>query len=194
MSKPELHLYLIGFMGTGKSAVGPLVAKCLHRTFYDLDEVIATVMRRSIKTIFETEGEKAFRQYETEMLQTIVGSEAAVIALGGGAPTVPAIAQTLRTTGRIALLTADWRTIWDRVKDNTSRPLLADVTEDRGANVDGAFARFAARAKSILQPRLAVYHALADFTVDTSSLSIEAVANRITEYARTLTAADGGGI
>jgi shikimate kinase len=183
MTASKRHLYLIGFMGTGKSAVGTLVARNLGRPFYDLDEIIVRMRGRTINEIFAGEGEAAFRKCETAALQTVVTALSAVIALGGGAPTVPAIAKQVSVTGDVVLLTADWQSTWERVKGDTSRPLLADVVREH-TDEETAYAHFVERANAILQPRLVQYNAMADHTVDTSALTIDAVAERVIAFAR----------
>ena len=176
---PPGHLYLAGFMGTGKSVVGQSVATRLMRHFYDLDDVITSRTNRTIISIFAEEGEKAFRRYESEALASIVRSDPAVIALGGGAPTVPAIRELVRGSGIAILLTADWPTIWNRIQGDSSRPLLAGVlTSDEGPGGD-PFKRFVTRGEAIMQARSADYDVLADYVIDTSELSIDDVADRV---------------
>jgi shikimate kinase len=175
------HLYIAGFMGTGKSASGRIVAERLRRAFYDLDLLIEEMTHRTIVSIFETEGEPAFRLYEWRALRSIVGSAGAVIALGGGAPTVSAIAALVKSTGRTVLLTADWPTIWERVRHSASRPLLVPVTMPRAGAEDGDFDGFVAHASGILERRRSVYDQLADITVDSSGLTPEHTAGRILE-------------
>jgi shikimate kinase len=183
MTGSKRHLYLIGFMGTGKSAIGTLVAERLGRPFHDLDEIVVKMRECTISEIFANEGEAAFRKYEIAALQTVITAPSAVIALGGGAPAVPAIAKQVSITGHVVLLTADWPSTWERVKGDASRPLLADVVHGHSDETT-AFKRFLERAEAILQPRVAQYNALADCTVDTSALTIDAVAERVLTFVR----------
>jgi shikimate kinase len=180
LSVSEGHLYLIGFMGTGKSAVGQAVARRLKRHFVDLDTEVEQTAGRSIGEIF-TEGEQVFRTFETRALRLIVTSPKQVIALGGGAPMVPEIANLARQTGRIVWLTADWRTIWDRVRlEGAVRPLLAPLgAELRDPNPSRAWPRFREHVEPLWQVRVGAYERLADLTVDTSNLDVDAVVNRI---------------
>jgi len=179
------HLYLAGFMGTGKSAVGTMVARKLHCAFYDLDNVVIDIARRPIDQIFRLEGETAFRQYEAKALRSIVVSAGAVIALGGGAPTIPMVADILRRTGRTVLLTAEWPAIWQRIKDDGSRPLLAAVLGDADPDSASRFERFVVHSDPILQRRQAAYHAIAHWTIDTTHLSREEAADQIVALWRT---------
>jgi shikimate kinase len=172
-------LYLAGFMGTGKSAAGRIVAERLHRPFFDLDELISTRMGRSIRELFAGEGEPAFRLYEIAALKNTIESAPAVIALGGGAPTVPAVCDTVKRTGIAVLLTANWQAIWNRLRGDDSRPLLAGVLDVRDEDSVDSFERFVARATPILEARVVSYDALTDYTIDTSALSLDDVADRI---------------
>ena len=185
ISYGKRHLYLAGFMGTGKSAVGNLVARKLQRIFYDLDDVVVDMTNRSVDQIFRVEGETAFRQYEAKALRSIVVSAGAVIALGGGAPTIPVVADIMRQTGRTVLLTADWPAIWRRIKDDGSRPLVSPVTGDSGPESPERFERFVAHADLIWQSRLSLFHAVADWTIDTSELACEEVADQIVTWWQT---------
>jgi shikimate kinase len=185
VSYGKRHLYLAGFMGTGKSAVGHLVARRLQRFFYDLDDVVVDMTNRSVDQIFRVEGETAFRQYEAKALRSIVVSAGAIIALGGGAPTIPVVADIMRQTGRVVLLTADWPVIWRRIKDDGTRPLLAAVAGDAIPNSTDRFERFVAHSDPILQSRRPAYHAVADWTIDTTELACEEVADQIVTWWQT---------
>jgi shikimate kinase len=179
------HLFLAGFMGTGKSAVGNLVARRLSRQLYDLDEMIVSMTGRSIGETFRIEGHDAFRHHETRALRSIVISAGAVIALGGGAPTTPLIADIMRRTGRTALLTAGWPAIWSRIKDDGSRPLVSPVTGDSEPEAPERFERFVARAEAILMNRQRLFQSIADHVVDTTELSCDEVADRIVAWWKT---------
>ena len=77
------HILLAGFMGSGKTTIGKMVAKEINRPFHDLDEVIEQMSQQTINEWFQL-GEVEFRKYEKELLLTLLGFENAVIALGGG--------------------------------------------------------------------------------------------------------------
>ena len=82
---PKDRIFLVGFMGSGKSTVGPLVAKRLGWTFIDLDHQIEQEQGRPIREIFDQQGEPEFRTIETRVLRSLKDRPACVIALGGGA-------------------------------------------------------------------------------------------------------------
>ena len=80
----ERHIYIIGFMGSGKSTVGPLLAGEMERPFYDLDELIEKEQEKSISDIFESQGEEVFRELESHQLIQSEDFIPCVMALGGG--------------------------------------------------------------------------------------------------------------
>ena len=85
MDSPNPQIYLTGFMGSGKSTVGPLVGARLGRRFLDLDDLIAERAGRAIPAIFEAEGEAGFRRREADALRAVSREDGrAVVATGGG--------------------------------------------------------------------------------------------------------------
>lgn len=120
------HLVLVGMMGAGKSSVGRVLARKLHRPLLDSDELIAERTGRTVREIFESEGEDAFRKLETEMLiEALSADEPSVIAAAGGV--------VLAETNRAALATSDAHVVWllanidiltERVKSGMHRPAL----------------------------------------------------------------------
>src|SRR5207244_8582717 len=96
---PQLPIFLIGFMGCGKSTTGEALAAKLSRSFIDLDKQIEALTDQTIADLIEKEGEERFRQLETEALRKVAHAPAVVIALGGGAITRPENRQLLETAG-----------------------------------------------------------------------------------------------
>lgn len=174
------HLFLIGFMGTGKTVVGRALAALRGRSFLDLDQEIEVRSGLTIAEIFRDQGEAGFRKREESVLDGLVKSAAAVIALGGGAPTIPSIAEIVRGHGRTVLLTADWPVLWERVRKEETRPLLNPMLS-RSSNEDAVsrLAEFVAFAEPILQARQEAYASLAELSVDTTRRSVAEVAERI---------------
>jgi shikimate kinase len=125
------HLVLVGMMGVGKSTVGRMVAAELDRPLRDSDEMIEERTGRTVREIWSTDGEPAFRALETEMLIEALGEpEPSVIAAAGGV--------VLSDRNRAALKDADARVVWlladvdvllDRVRNGMHRPLLDDDPE-----------------------------------------------------------------
>lgn len=120
------NLALIGFMGTGKTSVGRLVAESLGFQFLDTDELIQSRTGRSIAEIFATDGEPAFRDLERQVVQELSTHERTVISTGGGLPTNPENLAALKSFALVVCLCAGPEKIWERVRHQSHRPLLHD--------------------------------------------------------------------
>ena len=126
-SRHLVNLALIGFMGTGKTSVGRLVADQLHFDYLDTDDVIQGRTGRIIADIFSTDGEAAFRKMERDLVGELAARTKTVIATGGGLPADPENLASLKTHSLVVCLWASPEKIWERVKNQTHRPLLQDV-------------------------------------------------------------------
>jgi shikimate kinase len=120
------NLALIGFMGTGKTSVGKLVAEQLHFEFADTDDLIHYRTGRTITDIFARDGEAAFRQMEHDVVQEICGRKRTVISTGGGLPTNQTNLDLLKSTSLVVCLWSSPEKIWERVHHQSHRPLLHD--------------------------------------------------------------------
>jgi len=118
------NLVLVGFMGTGKSAVGRLAAQHLHFNFLDTDEWIENEVGKSIPEIFAQQGEAAFRKYEQDVVNALSARRDTVVAAGGGLAAEPSNLASLKTHALVVCLWASPETIWARVRAQTHRPLL----------------------------------------------------------------------
>src|SRR5258708_37561332 len=105
--RPIRNLALIGFMGTGKSSVGRLVAELMHFTFLDTDHVIEARAGKTIAQIFEQDGEPAFREWEHRIVEELARRQKTVIATGGG---LPGGDDNLASLKRHALIVCPWAT------------------------------------------------------------------------------------
>jgi len=121
-----VNLALIGFMGTGKSSVGRLVAEQLRFDFLDTDHEIETRSGKTISDIFAQNGEPAFRALEAQLVAELAIRQQTVIATGGGLPTNPANLQSLKQHALLVCLWASPEKIFERVREQTHRPLLHD--------------------------------------------------------------------
>lgn len=119
-----VNLYLVGFMGTGKSTVGRLVAQRLGMTALDSDHEIERRAGTTIATIFETQGEAAFRRMEREFIESGHPPTGQVVSCGGGLVLQDGMVETLRRRGVVIVLTATPETILRRTESNRNRPLL----------------------------------------------------------------------
>lgn len=118
------NIALIGFMGTGKSSVGQLVAAQLHFTFLDTDHVIEARAGKSISDIFTQQGEPAFRELEKRIVAELVTRKRTIISTGGGLPANPDNLASLKSHSLVVCLWASPEKIWERVRTQTHRPLL----------------------------------------------------------------------
>jgi shikimate kinase len=118
------NLALVGFMGTGKSSVGRIVAHQLQFRFVDTDEWIESQLGMSIAEIFSSQGEPAFRDHERRVLEALSREEGMVIATGGGMIVDAANLASLKNHALVVCLWASPETIWERVRNQTHRPLL----------------------------------------------------------------------
>jgi shikimate kinase len=121
------NIALIGFMGTGKSTVGRLVAEQLHFEFLDTDEVIESRARKSIAAIFAEDGEPAFRLQEAALIAEMVSRARLVLSTGGGLGANPEHIASLKQHALVICLWASPDAIWERVRGQTHRPLLKEA-------------------------------------------------------------------
>ena len=122
-----VNLALIGFMGTGKTSVGRHVAEQLGFEFIDTDELIQADTGRTIADIFARDGEPAFRALEKQLVRKLSLREKVLIATGGGLPTNAENLAALKSFALVICLWASPEKIWERVKNQSHRPLLHDA-------------------------------------------------------------------
>jgi shikimate kinase len=121
-----VNLALVGFMGTGKTSAGRLVAELLHFDFLDTDELIQSRTGRTIADIFAKNGEPAFRALERDVVVELAGRAKTVISTGGGLPTDLDNLAALKLHSLVVCLWASPERIWERVRNQSHRPLLHD--------------------------------------------------------------------
>ena len=159
------NLALVGFMGTGKSSVGQLVAAQIHFRFADTDELIEARTGKSISGIFAEGGESQFREYERAVVEDLTGFYRTVIATGGGLVTQEENLNSLKTHALVVCLWASPETIWARVRHQMHRPLLQ--TPDPPA-----------RIRQLLAEREPFYRR-ADVLVNTEMRSVKDVVHHV---------------
>jgi len=160
------NIALIGFMGTGKTAVVERLAARLGKRCIDLDALIIEKSGKTIPRIFEENGEKGFRSLETEVVKEASQERGVVLACGGGVVLNRVNMEHLRRNAVIICLTAKPGTILERIIDDGTRPLL-DV-EDRSE-----------RIRELLSSRDPLYKRSADHMVDTTDLTLDEVVEKI---------------
>lgn len=121
------NIALIGFMGTGKSTVGRMVADQLHFTFLDTDELIESRAGKTVSMIFSEEGEAAFRKMEESVVTELASRKRTVISTGGGLAAAPGNLASLREHALVVCLWASPEKIWERVRGQSHRPLLREA-------------------------------------------------------------------
>ena len=121
-------VYLVGFMGCGKSAIGRRLSYFLRLPYYDMDHEIVRQQGMSIPEIFETYGEAHFRTLETEFLLNF-RDEACIIATGGGVAMSEENRKIMRRTGLVFFLDATFEDIYVRIKNDKNRPIVQSSTK-----------------------------------------------------------------
>lgn len=126
MSSPDRTIFLIGFMATGKTAVGRQLSERRGQRFVDLDEMITRDAHMSVAEIFDREGEAGFRSREADALASVIAGEPAVVATGGGAPCFGDSLAAMKAGGLVVALTAELDASVQRAAaSDVERPLLA---------------------------------------------------------------------
>lgn len=120
------HIALVGFMGTGKSTISASLSEMLEMEWIDLDDKIERNMGITIKQIFEKYGEDGFRRIETEALKEAIEENHKIISCGGGIPLKEENREILKKGSKVVLLQASSTSIYQRLKDDDTRPLLKD--------------------------------------------------------------------
>ena len=118
------NIALVGFMGTGKSTVGKIVASMLRFEFLDTDEMIEGMAEKRISEIFSSEGEERFREYERQVVERLKGLTGVVVSTGGGLVTRSENLASLKEHALIVCLWCSPETIFKRVGHQSHRPLL----------------------------------------------------------------------
>ncbi|MBP1914764.1 shikimate kinase [Lederbergia galactosidilytica] len=156
-------LFIIGFMGAGKTSVGEKLAEICGYSVIDTDQEIARKMKMEIPQIFAQYGEERFREIETEVLVEL--SQKSVITTTGGGIILKKANREVLKTGKTIFLQAAPQTVLERVGLDSGRPLIQNKSLEE--------------ITEMYQTRLPLYLECASFVVDTTDLSIEEVANTI---------------
>lgn len=163
------NIVLIGFMGCGKTTLGKYISANKGYDFCDTDDLIEKNEGRTINEIFATEGEDYFRQLETDTIKNMIGKVSdSVISVGGGLPVKEENRALLRELGFCVYLRTSREELIKRLKNNTSRPLLA------GGEIEKKIDDLMAKRKDI-------YESTAELVLDTDGLSKWHIVNTIME-------------
>lgn len=162
------NIILIGFMGCGKTSVGKRLSKKISFCFKDTDQLIEEKAGKTISEIFADEGEKAFRNMETECLKNLIACKESgmVLSVGGGLPMREENRGLLRKLGNVIYLKASGETVYNRVKHDTKRPLL------QGNNPRG-------RILDLMAARKGFYEDAAEYTVSVDNKTFTQIIEEI---------------
>ena len=160
------HIFLIGFMGVGKSSTSRLLSHMLNVKEVDTDALIVEKEGCQISEIFEKKGEEYFRNLETGILDDIKGMKPCIVSCGGGMALRQVNVGKMQELGRIILLSASPETIYIHVKDSLSRPLL-------NGNMNIPY------IKKLMDERIPKYLEAADTIIETDGLKLKEVAAKI---------------
>lgn len=122
--KLQKHIFLIGFMGVGKTSTSRELSRLSGAREIDTDAMIVEQEKMTIQEIFRTKGEEYFRQAETALLDQLAAQSPCIVSCGGGMVMRDRNVEKMRELGKICLLLATPETIYEHVKDSTDRPLL----------------------------------------------------------------------
>jgi len=162
---PPRNIVLMGFMGTGKSCVGKILAERLGMTFLDMDEMIVERAKKPIPRIFAEHGEAHFRALERELARGLSARHGLVIATGGGIVLDPHNVKDLSRTGLVVCLSATPEAIEARVGHDTNRPLLAGGDKRQ-------------KITALLAARAPLYAAI-PAQVETTDLTVDEVVDQV---------------
>lgn len=166
-------VFLVGARGTGKTTVARLLAGRLSWGWLDADELLEKRAGCSIRELFDTAGEAAFRDLESAVLDELCQCKRLVIATGGGVVLRPANRQRLREAGRIVWLTGDAATLWQRLQqDDSTAARRPNLTAQGGL----------AEVQEVLRVREPLYREVAAFSVDTSGRTPDEVAAAVLAF------------
>lgn len=161
------NVYLVGFMGAGKTAVGKLVARKLRREFIEMDAIIEKQEGAKIVDIFAQKGEPYFRDLEKKLLKKLSNRNELVVSCGGGVICDPENLKLLKSSGKVFSLIVSAETAYERTKGECCRPIL---------NISDPLAKI----KELLAKRSTCYRQ-AHYQINTDELSIEQVANKVVD-------------
>jgi shikimate kinase len=166
--KAGSNVYLVGMMGAGKSTVGRVIARRLKLRFIDSDQEIEKRCGVKIPHIFEIEGQAGFRARETQAIAELTVLEGIVLATGGGVVLSQANRERLTAGGTVVYLRAKPEDLYERVRHDRNRPLLA--TENRLATLRELYAQ-----------RDPLYGEVADVVLETGAQGVQALARVLLE-------------
>jgi shikimate kinase len=162
----EGNVFLVGMMGAGKTTLGKTLARKTGREFIDTDRLLVERTGVPVTTIFEFEGEEGFRRRESALLCEMAERARCVVATGGGAVLAEENRRAMREAGTVVYLRARLDNLWERLRHDSTRPLLA-TPDPRGT------------LAALLEQRDPLYREAAHLVVDTGLQSASTLVNRV---------------
>jgi shikimate kinase len=160
------NVFLVGMMGAGKTTLGKALARRTGREFVDTDRLLVERTGVPVTTIFEFEGEEGFRRRETILLHEVATRSRCVVATGGGAVLAAENRSAMRESGTVVYLRARLDNLWERLRHDATRPLLA-TPDPRGTLAE------------LLEQRDPLYREAAHLVVDTGLQNASTLVNRV---------------
>ncbi len=165
-SKEKINIFLIGFMGSGKSTIAKILSEKLDMPLVEMDQRIVEEQKMSINEIFEKYGENHFRDIESQLILDLANEEGAVVSCGGGVVVRSENTEYMKQNGKVFFLTATPETIFERVRYSKERPLLND-----NMNVE--------YIAQLMEKRMPLYQAAADYVIVTDKKTKQEIAQEI---------------
>jgi shikimate kinase len=162
------NVFLVGLMGAGKTTVGRLLARRLKLRFLDSDHEIERRCGVRVPHIFEVEGEAGFRAREQQVIAELTGLSGIVLATGGGTVLDGGSRSSLAAGGTVVYLNARPEDLYERIKHDRNRPLLASPDP-------------LARLRQLHGERDALYRGVADLVIDTGAQAVQTLARGLAE-------------
>lgn len=163
------NIILVGYMGCGKSTVGKRLSYRVKMPYVDTDKLIEAGQQMEISEIFAQKGEPAFRDMETECVKGLFeNKQDYVISVGGGLPLREENRELLKKLGKVVYLRAKPETIYERLKEDTTRPLLRGESPQE-------------KICSMMEERDPVYEMAADFVIDVDGKGFDEIMDEIEE-------------
>ncbi|MCR5211030.1 MAG: shikimate kinase [Lachnospiraceae bacterium] len=160
------NIYLTGFMGTGKSTVAEALSDLTGLPCYDMDKLLTERFKMPISAVFEEKGEEYFRREEKELLKSLSEKTSIIVSCGGGVVKDDENIAIMKSSGKVFLLTASPETLFERLKDDVSRPLLKGRLSVEGI-------------RDMISERAEMYEKAASHVIETDGLSPAEIAKRI---------------
>lgn len=162
------NIFLIGFMGAGKSSIAKELSKKLQMNIVEMDQRIVQEQGMSINEIFEKYGEDHFRDIESQLILDLGNTEPVIVSCGGGVVIRQENSQYMKKSGKVVFLTAKPETIFERVRYSKERPIL-------NGNMNVEF------IADLMAKRLPLYEAAADVMIHTDGKTVAQIAEEIIE-------------